>query len=304
DSILKKYGQQIQTIAEGMNPSSPPSAHDLDALAAKKMILLDQMKKDGGLIYADWSTVFYPDHQPTYTTIEVIPEHDVVRVNYLKKMQKDDLINTMMTYQMLAFKLMLAGELDKNPIQCPFYHCITGYEHPKLKPFLPLFKVGAVRDKTLVLKTLTSDLDPNRRALAALLVGHLNDPHEIVRVLLPYIHDADVNVRNNALRVIGETITRGKLTDIDASPFITLLDSPDVTDRNKSLLVLLSVMDSKEVQQRLRAEGVERLMKLLALKQPNNHDPAYLLLKKISGQDFGEHNIAAWQHWASDHKTA
>lgn len=39
------------------------------------------------------------------------------------------------------------------------------------------------------------------------------------------------------------------------------------------------------------------LLKLLALEQPNNHDFAYQILKQVSGQDFGEHEVARWRAW-------
>ena len=298
EQIIKKYGAQINQIEEAMNPSSPASSQKLDHIVTQKMAIIERIKKEWGFVYGDWSTVFYPDHEHVYTTIEVVDKKDVLRSDYIKAMQKDDLIQSMITYQMLAFKLMVAGELGKDPIQCPFYHCFTGFEHPQLKPYLPIFKAGAMHDKTLVLKTLKSDLDPNRRAVAALLVGHFAEPNEIVRVLLPYINDADLSVRNNAIRVIGETITRGKLMHINVLPFIVLLDSPVVSDRNKSLLVLLSAIDSNDVKQQIQEHGIPRLLKLLALKQPNNHEPAYLILKKVSGKDFGENDLAAWQAWA------
>jgi hypothetical protein len=36
---------------------------------------------------------------------------------------------------------------------------------------------------------------------------------------------------------------------------------------------------------------------MLKLKQPNNHNISYQLLKKISGKDFGEDNSIAWEKW-------
>jgi hypothetical protein len=39
------------------------------------------------------------------------------------------------------------------------------------------------------------------------------------------------------------------------------------------------------------------LVDMLALRQPNNHDFAYLILKTISGRDFGEHAVDDWRAW-------
>ncbi len=41
------------------------------------------------------------------------------------------------------------------------------------------------------------------------------------------------------------------------------------------------------------------LLAMLRLQQPNNHDFAYSILKRISGQSFGERDYAAWEAWLS-----
>ena len=69
------------------------------------------------------------------------------------------------------------------------------------------------------------------------------------------------------------------------------------TDRNKALLVLLNAANSSSSKQLIIREGTKQLVSLLRLKQPNNHEMAYDLLKKISGKDFGSHNPDAWEKW-------
>jgi hypothetical protein len=44
-------------------------------------------------------------------------------------------------------------------------------------------------------------------------------------------------------------------------------------------------------------EAGPKLIEILKLLQPNNHDFAYAILKKISGKDFGERNYEAWGRW-------
>lgn len=41
----------------------------------------------------------------------------------------------------------------------------------------------------------------------------------------------------------------------------------------------------------------EFLVEMLALKQPNNHDFAYRILKQVSGRDLGEHAVESWRAW-------
>lgn len=96
-------------------------------------------------------------------------------------------------------------------------------------------------------------------------------------------------------------ITKGlgrKITQINVLPFLRLLDSPYTTDRNKALFVLFNSLDSHSKRIILQ-KGKVKLLALLRLKQPNNHRISYLLLKKISGKDFGENNSKAWEKWFS-----
>ena len=104
------------------------------------------------------------------------------------------------------------------------------------------------------------------------------------------------------MRVMGEMLLKTHITKLDAKPFIDLLQSPYDTTRNKSLLVLYTLADSELNQQEIIRYGRHSLLALLALKQPNNHEFAYAILKKISHQDFGEHDIAAWNAWFDKQK--
>jgi hypothetical protein len=144
---------------------------------------------------------------------------------------------------------------------------------------------------------LNEEHNPTRRASAVLLVGHFTDPKEIINTLLPYINDEDSTVRNNSMRVIATTLVKAKRLTLDVRPFLELLNSPYLTDRNKALFILYNLSISARVRAACIKSAV-RLVALLALKQPNQHDTAYLLLKQISGQDFGEHNVPAWRQWA------
>ena len=129
-------------------------------------------------------------------------------------------------------------------------------------------------------------------------MGHFQDPKEIVSILSFHVDDPDETVRNNVIRVISETLRKSKIT-IDVSPFLSLLDSPFLTDRNKSLSVLWLASESSEGKKQIIQSGGDKLLSILALKQPNNHDLAYIILKNVSGKDFGEYNIAAWKQWLS-----
>ena len=159
--------------------------------------------------------------------------------------------------------------------------------------------MGVVKERKLILDTLNHDPNAERRAAAVFLVGFFSDPNEIVQILSQHINDPSGLVRNDALRVIGSTAQTTKMTEIDVTPFLGLLNSPDETDRNKTLWVLMTASKSKKAKPILIQNAGENLINLLALKQPNNHEMAYSVLKQISGKDFGEHNVKAWEQWLS-----
>ena len=77
----------------------------------------------------------------------------------------------------------------------------------------------------------------------------------------------------------------------------TLLNSPFETDRNKALLVLVYAENYTTTKKTIIQKGHKNLIDLLRLQQPNNHDLAYFLLKKISGKAYGPNNIDAWDQW-------
>ena len=305
EKIIKKYANRVASI-EGLllhRRREKNNDSNLDNLLLKKRALLNEIKNEGRFLYVDFNAIFYPGNKNQYTTIEVVQKDQPERLRYINTEYaknyklKDDLINEMITFSNLEFELMINNQLNLKESFCPVYHCISGFHHPKLKPYLKIFNTGAIKEKTFIIKTLNDDPDPSRRAAAAFLLGHFKDPHEIISLLMLHANDRDSGVRNNVMRVIAATMFRAKIDHIDVLPFLDLLASPETTDRNKALGILAKAADSQDEKKIIIQKGGEKLLAILKLKQPNNHDIAYLILKKISGKDFGDTNLAAWKKW-------
>ena len=195
----------------------------------------------------------------------------------------------------------------KYTTHCPVYHCALGFDAPELKPYLTVFNEGAILQRELILKTLKQDRDPQRRESAAMLVGHFENPRDIIQVMSAYIQDPNNGVRNNAMRVTAATMEKAKIYDVNLTPILEMLDSPVDTDRNKALYVLSVAVKDKANHAVILEKGAQHIIEMLALKQLNNHDIAHLVLKKISGKDLGAHNIVGWQRWLANtvsHTTA
>jgi len=308
--ILKTYSKKISEtmdnlIACSTHLSNEHNEHLLQKYAQKQFDLSEKIKKEYDFDFVDFQVVMYPK-KDSYTTIEVIEKNQSERLRFVKPHEsakaiqqkqsvKNDLIDKRIKFDNLEMQLYQENKLDLKDIVCPVYHCFVGFKHPQLKPYLSVFKKGVVEEKKLIIETLNKDKNPQRRAAAAFLVGHFNDPHEILSVLTPHINDVDDLVRNNVMRVIGSTLSKTKIDHIDLQPFLDMLDSPYTTDRNKALYIILEASSMPSTRD-LIIQNKNKLIDLLALKQPNNHDIAYKILQKISAKDFGEHNISAWKN--------
>ncbi len=317
--IIKNYSKQIAKsepiIVKEVMQLRPTDeiSKTLEKNIYKRDALQKEIAKKYGYLFVEFQTVFYPEHDRYFTTIEIIDKQHKARMHFVNAVlpdshseksspHKQDLVDVMQEYNTMGMKMIINHQLSE-PKSCPVYHCVSGFEHPKLKGYLAKFNHGVIKDKKLIIETLKHDSDPDRRASAAFLVGHFSDPHEIISVLTPSVTDRDDGVRNNVMRVIGTTIAKAKITNIDVIPFLRVLDSPYTTDRNKALIVLESAANSIKNQKIILQKGAEKLVTLMQLKQPNNHDLAYEILKKTSGKDFGSTNITAWRSWFNERQT-
>lgn len=313
EQVIKKYAKSIIFYEEKFHQYIQDAKGNLDDKLVDKIMMerqhiIKDIKNELKLYYVDIKSVIYPDQDTIYVTVDVIDKKHPDRMKFLRKNNHistekkqvihPDLIDTMIEFSDMETRLILTNQKDAKDTWCPVYHCISGFNDPKLKPYLKVFNQGAKENKVLIIDTINHDPDAKRRAAAVFLTGHFTNPKEIMSVLLPHVTDDDESVRNNVIRVIGATLFKVKL-DIDVTPFLSLLDSPVLMDRNKSLFVLLMLSESPAVKKRLIEEVGDTLIAILALQQPNNHIIAYDILKKISGKNFGEYDIAAWKQWLS-----
>ncbi|MBA2650122.1 MAG: hypothetical protein H0U75_11145 [Legionella sp.] len=298
--------KSFSELAFGNKKNSSQTADLQQQISEKGNELKRLVAKVNGYLYIDFQIISYPDEaNKLYLTIEIIDKKHPDRLRFLnetsktttaleRKVHKDDVIESMIRYQAIALDLILQQKFSY-PNSCPVYHCILGFDHPKLISYLPIFNQGVINNKALIIETLKHDGNTDRREAAAFLVGHFSDPNEILTTLLPFVDDKVEGVRNNAMRVIGSTIAKSKISNFDIHPFLNVLDSPYATDRNKALYIIFVASKSKPLGQVINQKERDTLVSLLRLKQPNNHDWAYLILKNITGKDFGPQNVTAWR---------
>ena len=309
--ILNKYTKQVGEIQAELNHEADSeiltgkeNTAKIDNIRARETLLKNKIKKNGEFLFVSIHTTTYPNKNNLYTTIEVIEKNQPERLRWINSASNpgkyphlSDLIHKMIEYGNVVDKLEITHQLNSYDEACPVYHCVVGFKHPLLKPYLKIFNQGAIREKKLIVDTLNHDKDPNRRAAAAFLVGHFTNPKEILAILLPHFSDKNSLVRNNVLRVVGTTIEKAGIKQIDVMPFLALLNSPYGTDRNKASYILINASKSASSKPLIIQHGKEALLSMLSLQQPNNHDNAYIILKNISGKKYEEYDINAWETW-------
>lgn len=260
-------------------------------LSDKRDALLKRVQSEGNYVYVDYDSVDYPPDTQRYLTIEVIKQEDAKRLHWVTHAalnqttpsKSQDIIQAMQDYEQLGQQLLFQNEIKPDQIHCKEHHCLFGFDHPQLKPYREIFDKGIRQEKEKIIHTLNEDVSPERRASAAFLVGEFASAEEIIRTLTPHVTDVDQGVRNNAIRVIAGTLNHSKscLKQLDVSPFIQLLDSPYETDRNKALFVLLAAVENPQLKQKIRQSAKPQLLALSHLKQPNNREPARLILERL-----------------------
>lgn len=314
EKIKQRYASAIQALEIVKNKDlyksykEPIHNEKLQELAEQQKKLTTTIKDQYNLAFVDLQSVQYPLDKNIYTTIEVIKKEEPERLKYVEQAkkqtypQKNDIIQKMLEFQTIAIDIAMH---EKNPdTSCPVNHCIASFKHPALNPYLEMFNNAIKKDKKLIINTLNNDPNPERRGAAIFLIGHMQNPNKVIKILLPHINNANMLVRNNSMRVIGATIEKNKRLKVNAEPFIKQLDSPYLTDRNKALYVLSGLIEQEQAKKQLLRTGKERLVRVLRLTQPNNHEYAYRILKSISNQDFGEKNYTGWEKWAKEDSSA
>lgn len=306
--LLQEYGNQLKLLADiaRSHPIQVEDTHIDKVFLEKKTQLLNQIKREKHYTYADIETLTYFDkHHNYYVTLEVIPKNQSARMKYIGNIKSsqlpssqktNDVITQRIAFDEIALKVLMS-HADSPASPCPVYFCPVGFQNPQLKPYLAIFNLAAKENKKLILDTLKQDSDPKRREAAAFLTAHFKSAQEVLTTLLPYINDPQREVRNASLWVISSTLQKTKKTDINIMPFISLLDSPYLLDREKAMMVIAAVTNETKNKRLLVQHSGDQLIRLLAMNQPLSHQLAYKILKAISGKNYSSNNIAIWKNW-------
>ena len=152
------------------------------------------------------------------------------------------------------------------------------------------FVTYADRDLPELRRVLRDSSDPGHRALAAQILGYAADKQAVVEDLVHGMSDPSEDVRNNAMRALmvfanaAPTAARS-VPSIPYQPFISLLNSPAWSDRNKAAGALKALSRNRDPQllARLRNEAIAPLVEMARWKSDGHALFAFIILGRIAG---------------------
>lgn len=295
--IEQQFGSQLNQFAKA------EEGRDFDKSSLIKQKIESSIKNQYQFAYVKISLITYFQPNPgKYITIDVVEPEDVAsRMAFLPepKAKFDDpngLIALWEEYLQLGFELQRSGQFEY-PKTCHAWHCTHGFENSKLAPYLKKFNELVPLSESKLVDILHKDTRPQFRANAAFLLAHIKNGKALIRYLLPIVNDPAEVARNNVVRVLSEVAMKHPKLHIPVEPILKVLNFPATTDRNKASAVLEYLSLKEENKLIIIRTAGKTLIEMLKLKQPNNHDPAYIILKNLSGNDFGKHDYQAWENW-------
>lgn len=203
-------------------------------------------------------------------------------------------------YERAMYDLAMAGApMSVDDGNCPVLHCVAPFDLPELAPYLPRLDDGARRYEDELYAVAASSADASQRAKAMFVLAHTNDAQRLAPVLGRAVNDPSSGVRNNAMRVLMFLAQRGTDVEFPIRDLIAALDFPSSADRNKAAYTVAALAREAQYRDAIRADAVPSALRLLKLEKANNHEPAYDILTRISGESFGDRDYAAWERWAA-----
>jgi hypothetical protein len=301
DDVAREFKTEIASIASAFAKFPP----DPDQVAPAAERIETELKSRGSFALLHFGVTFAPaPDNGLYVMIDVVETKDVSRRMPFRAAPTESLpdpaglIAKWGEYQDKVFSLMFSGTALQIS-SCPVIHCLAPFSLPELAPYLPVFNDGATAHETELYDIVARDKRAERRASALFLLAHTNNPAKLLPVLTRSMKDPEDGVRNNAMRIMMQMALMDPDRDYPIQDLISALQFPGGDDRNKSAYVLAALVKSPRYRDAIQKDAVPSLLKLLRLHQVNNHDPAYQILKELSGKDYGDRDYSAWENWAA-----
>lgn len=271
------------------------------------------INKKNTFIYTEISPTTYFNPLEIYTTIDIVRKEDSYRIpNKSRNIDLNLVVNEDLKsvfsqwneYAQLNLRKLSNNTFSYKNKSCPVDHCIWGFSSDEKKHFLSYFINSSNKYSNELKWIIAKSKDDILRANAVFILAHSNQSFDNAKFLSDFINDKSNSVRNNVMRVLSSIYKKHKSIPVSTAQLCKALNYPDTTDRNKAAMSLLSIAQGnpKEGKKIIKLCG-NTLIDLLKLKQPNNHNPAYQILKEISGKNYKETGYSSWASWTNKEKS-
>lgn len=296
----RRFGDRARALHEAIQREQPAA---IDSLLTS---IGGELRSMADIVWTDLAMIFQPSDTTVYMTFDVVVRADSARrlvSSPAPAGQVPDpggLIALWKEYeQQFMAAVMQARQLSQPTREnCPALHCLMTFgEDTALARYERAFVAQTPAHARELLRVLREDADEADRGAAAYLLAHAGVPDSAVVALVAAMQDPSDLVRNNATRVLVVALQLDPTLDVPIAPVIRNIDAPATTSRNKALHLLLGLAQRSENHERIAREAGPTLLRLLHLVQPNNHEPAWGILKTISGESYGARDYATWERW-------
>jgi len=294
EHLVSSYGKQLRELCNARPPDPTRLLAHLEALG-------DFADVELGLVGP-----YDPNDMKCYVTVDFVDRADAGRrMPFWPEptgtyQDPDGLLADWHTYEAKERDLVASNQLSSQRVECPAFHCLGDHSHPALSRLADRFIKRVPANVKGLAAILRDDRWPSHRAAAAYLLAYSTDGPALVNRMLAASCDSVGLVRNNALRVLSDIALYHPELEIPIAPVLAALEYPTTLDRNKAAAIILGLIE-RPTGDRLHLLIAQRagptLLAMLRLQVPNNHNFAYLILKAISGQGYGERDYAAWEGW-------
>jgi hypothetical protein len=192
------------------------------------------------------------------------------------------------TYQELMDRWMeavLSGDAGEDRSQG---HALSDYAPARV--LQERFIIYAEQYRERLLNVLHESANAEHRAIAAWVLGYVQDKTSVTADLAQAARDPNGEVRNNATRALSVIAQYAKDNpeleiEIRADPFIDMLNSIAWTDRNKSLGVVSTLSETREpgLLEELKQRALRSLIDMCRWKDWGHAVEACLILQRITG---------------------
>ena len=152
------------------------------------------------------------------------------------------------------------------------------------------FEIIAEQQLPVLKDVLRNSADDEDRAIAAYVIGYASRKRDVVDDLQFAVQDSDEAVRNNAMRALGAIAVlaaKDKEQNIHIEPtwFVEMLNSVLWSDRNKAVMALLDLTDSRPepILNLIRERAMPSLAEMARWKSLTHAIGPYTLLGRAAG---------------------